>query len=98
MNRYTLIAGVNGTGKSSLCGVLEGQKILFGHIIDADYIAKQNGFDVVQAGKQAIFEINQCLKKIFPLRRKLHWQENVWKKQFSKPANRGIRSSFFMWV
>ena len=63
MNRYTLIAGVNGTGKSSLCGVLEGQKILFGHIIDANYIAKQNGFDVVQAGKQAIFEINQCLKK-----------------------------------
>ena len=60
MNRYTLIAGVNGTGKSSLRGVLEGQAILLGHIIDADYIAKKHGFDVIQAGKQAIREINQC--------------------------------------
>jgi predicted ABC-type ATPase len=63
MNRYTLIAGVNGTGKSSLRGVLEGQAILLGHIIDADYIAKKHGFDVIQAGKQAIREINQCLEK-----------------------------------
>lgn len=63
MNRYTLIAGVNGTGKSSLRGVLEGQGILLGHIIDADMIAKQNGFDVIKAGKQAIAEINDCLNK-----------------------------------
>ena len=28
MNRYIIIAGVNGTGKSSLRGVLEGQEVL----------------------------------------------------------------------
>ena len=27
MNRYIIIAGVNGTGKSSLRGVLEGQEV-----------------------------------------------------------------------
>ena len=44
MNNYILIAGVNGTGKSSLRGVLEGQNVLLGHIIDADVIAKENNF------------------------------------------------------
>ena len=41
MNIYTIIAGVNGTGKSSLRGVLEGQNINLGHIIDPDVIAKE---------------------------------------------------------
>lgn len=63
MNRYTLIAGVNGTGKSSLRGVLEGQGIILGHIIDADLIAKENHLGILQAGKQAIKEINDCLSK-----------------------------------
>lgn len=62
MNSYILIAGVNGTGKTSLCGVLEGQGILYGHIIDANAIAKQNNFDNVKAGKMAINEINYCLE------------------------------------
>lgn len=63
MNRYTLIAGVNGTGKSSLRGVLEGQNLLMGHIIDGEDIAKKSNIDIVQAGKEAILEINQCLEK-----------------------------------
>lgn len=62
MNNYVLIAGVNGTGKSSLRGVLEGQGVLLGHIIDADYIAKQNNFDNIKAGRKAIEEIDYCLK------------------------------------
>ena len=61
MNNYILIAGVNGTGKSSLRGVLEGQGVLLGHIIDADAIAKQNKFDNIKAGKEAIKEIKHCL-------------------------------------
>lgn len=63
MNQYTLIAGVNGVGKSSLRGVLEGQGLVLGHIIDADYIAKVNNFDVIKAGKEAISEINDCLRR-----------------------------------
>ncbi len=62
MNNYILIAGVNGTGKSSLRGVLEGQGVLLGHIIDADVIAKQNNYDNIKAGKKAIAEINYCLE------------------------------------
>ena len=49
MNNYTLIAGVNGTGKSSLRGVLEGQGAPLGHIIDAYAIAKENNFDNLRA-------------------------------------------------
>ena len=62
MNNYILIAGVNGTGKSSLRGVLEGQGVLLGHIIDADAIAKQNKYDNIKAGKEAIREIDYCLE------------------------------------
>ena len=62
MNNYILIAGVNGTGKSSLRGVLEGQGVLLGHIIDADVIAKQNNYNNIKAGKKAIAEINYCLE------------------------------------
>ncbi len=62
MNNYILIAGVNGTGKSSLRGVLEGQGVLLGHIIDADAIAKENDFNNIKAGKKAIAEIDYCLE------------------------------------
>ncbi len=61
MNNYILIAGVNGTGKTSLRGVLEGQGVLLGHIIDADKIAKENNFDNIKAGRKAIAEIDYCL-------------------------------------
>ena len=62
MNNYTLIAGVNGTGKSSLRGVLEGQGAPLGQIIDANAIAKENNFDNLRAGKQAVSEIQFCLE------------------------------------
>lgn len=62
MNNYTLIAGVNGTGKSSLRGVLEGQGAPLGHIIDANAIANENNFDNLRAGKQAVSEIQFCLE------------------------------------
>lgn len=61
INNYVLIAGLDGTGKSSLRGVLEGQGTPLGHIIDADAIAKENNYDNIRAGKQAIAEIQYCL-------------------------------------
>ena len=60
--KYILIAGINGTGKSSLRGVLEGQGVALGHIIDADKIAKDNDFDNIKAGKAAVKEISYCLE------------------------------------
>ncbi len=62
MNNYVIVAGADGTGKSSLRGVLEGQNVLLGHIIDADAISKENNFDNIKAGKKAIEEINYCLE------------------------------------
>ena len=81
MNRYIIIAGVNGTGKSSLRGVLEGQEVLLGHIIDADAIAKMNNYDNIKAGKKAVEEIKYCLDK--PL-----FQDTEPRKQFSRHENR----------
>ena len=63
MNQYTIIAGVNGTGKSSLRGVLEGQGVNLGHIVDANLIAKKNQMDTIKAGRMAIAEIESCLSR-----------------------------------
>ena len=63
MNTYTIIAGADGAGKTSLCGVLQGQGFILGRIIDADYIAKQHNGNVISAGKQAVNIINDCLDK-----------------------------------
>lgn len=62
MCTYVIIAGVNGVGKSSLRGILEGQGVLLGHIIDAYAIAKKNNFDNIKAGIMAVDEINYCLE------------------------------------
>ena len=62
MNKYTIIAGVNGTGKSSFRGVLEGQRINLGQIIDPDLIAKENSNNLFLASKIAVQKINTCLK------------------------------------
>lgn len=61
MNTYTIIAGVNGTGKSSFRGVLEGQRVNLGHIIDPDAIAKNNNNDLFNASKISVKKINNCL-------------------------------------
>lgn len=61
MKKYILIAGVNGTGKSSFRGVLEGQGVEMGHIVDPDVIAKLNNNNEISAGKQAVKEIEYCI-------------------------------------
>ena len=63
MNVYTIIAGVNGTGKSSFRGVLEGQNVNLGHIIDPVLIAKGNNNDLYKAAKTAVAKIRECLEK-----------------------------------
>lgn len=62
MSTYTIIAGVNGTGKSSFRGVLEGQRVNLGHIIDPNTIAKNNNNDLFKASKISVKKINDCLK------------------------------------
>ena len=63
MNIYTIIGGVNGTGKSSLSGVLSAVNTDLGIIIEADRITAENGGDRIKGCKIAVERIENCLKK-----------------------------------
>ena len=63
MKVYTIIGGVNGTGKSSLTGVLRTQLRDLGQIIDVDKITAQGGMTPIEGGKEALRRIRQCLDK-----------------------------------
>ena len=63
MKIYTIIAGVNGVGKSSLTGVLIGESNDLGVIIDTDKITAELGGDKLMGGKAAIERINDSLEK-----------------------------------
>lgn len=63
MKIYTIIAGVNGAGKSSLTGVLRTEMTNLGRIIDVDRIIAGCGGNVMEGGKRAIALIDECLEK-----------------------------------
>ena len=63
MKTYTIIGGVNGTGKSSLTGVLKTQTTDLGIVIDVDKISAQNGGSALTGGRIALERIADCLKK-----------------------------------
>ena len=63
MKTYTIIAGVNGCGKSSLTGVLRTEIDNLGKIIDVDKITFSCGGNAIEGGKQAIAMIDDCLEK-----------------------------------
>lgn len=64
MKTFTMIGGVNGTGKSSLTGVLKGQLNNLGVILDVDKIAATKaGGNNLKGGKIAVQRINDCLSK-----------------------------------
>ena len=63
MKTYTIIAGVNGVGKSSLSGVLKAERSDLGYIVDVDRIAAENQGNVLAAGKIAISRIEESLSK-----------------------------------
>ncbi len=63
MKIYTIVGGVNGTGKSSLTGVLKAQTNDLGRIIDVDKITAENGGSAIQGGKIALERIRECLDK-----------------------------------
>lgn len=63
MKTYTIIAGVNGCGKSSLTGVLKDEQTDLGIIIDVDRIAAQNGGNNILAARAAVQRIKDCLSR-----------------------------------
>lgn len=63
MKTYTIIAGVNGCGKSSLTGVLRTETDNLGKIIDVDKITVARGGNAIEGGKAAVAMIDDCLEK-----------------------------------
>jgi predicted ABC-type ATPase len=60
---YTIIGGVNGTGKSSFTGVLKTQKTDLGVIIDVDKLTAITNVTPIEGGKNALRRIKECLDK-----------------------------------
>jgi len=58
---YTIIGGINGTGKSSFTGVLKTQTDDLGEIIDVDKITADNSITPLEGGKTALRKINEFL-------------------------------------
>lgn len=64
MKTFTIIAGLNGTGKSSLTGVLKGQMNNLGVIVDANRLTRERaGGDSFRGGRLAVERICSCLDK-----------------------------------
>ena len=63
MKTYTIVAGVNGCGKSSLTGVLRTEIDNLGKIIDVDKITFACDGNAIEGGKQAVALIEDCLAK-----------------------------------
>lgn len=59
---YTIIAGVNGCGKSSFTGSFSSYDKKLGTVVDTDSITAKNGGDKLAGGKEAIRKIESCLK------------------------------------
>jgi len=60
---YTIIGGVNGTGKSSFSGVLKAKNEILGDIIDVDKITAVNKVFPLEGGKIALRYISEYLSK-----------------------------------
>ena len=63
MKTYTIVGGVNGTGKSSLTGALKVLAKDLGQVLDVDKISAQYGGNTVQGGKIALERIKESLDK-----------------------------------
>jgi len=60
---YTIIGGVNGTGKSSFTGVLTTLAQNLGIVIDVDKITAAAGVTQIEGGRIALRRIRECLEK-----------------------------------
>ena len=63
MKTYTIVAGVDGSGKSSLTGVLRTEITNLGKIIDVDKITADCGGSQINGAKKALGLISDCLEK-----------------------------------
>ena len=61
MKTYTIVGGINGTGKSSLTGVLRTQTTDLGTVIDVDRLTADRGLTPLEGGWAALGRIRDCL-------------------------------------
>ena len=95
MKEYILIAGVNGTGKSSFRGVLEGQGVALGHIVDPDAIAKEHHFREIAAGKEAVKAIDGCIARGKTLTQETTLSGRRVKRTAAAAKSRGYRVTMY---
>ena len=60
---YTIIGGVNGTGKSSFTGARRSDNPNMGVVIDVDKITALNKVFPIEGGKMALYFIDNCLEE-----------------------------------
>lgn len=63
MKTFTIVGGINGVGKSSMTGVLIGERNDLGEIINVDEMAKDLNNNNIKAGKIAISKIQDFFQK-----------------------------------
>jgi predicted ABC-type ATPase len=63
MKIYTIVAGVDGVGKSSLTGVLKSTRTDLGYIIDPDKISVSHNTNITLAGKIAVRKIKRLISE-----------------------------------
>lgn len=62
MKVYTIIGGVDGTGKTSLVGSLKAERTDLGVIVDSDKITAALGGDEYEGEKATIAKVEHCLE------------------------------------
>lgn len=63
IKRYTIIAGVNGVGKSSLIGAFVSKLSWLGVVVDPNRFTSDYNGDRLKGGKAAVKRIEDCLEK-----------------------------------
>ena len=92
--RFNIIAGVNGTGKSSLRGAIV-DFVELGVIVDPDLIAKENGVSAVTAGKIAINLIDDCIGSFSTFTRETTLSGHRIVQELRLAKERGFKVSMF---
>ena len=63
MKIYTLVGGVNGSGKSSLTGTLRAERTDLGMIVDPDRLTAELGGNEYEGGKEAVSRLEHALEE-----------------------------------
>lgn len=92
MKIYTLIGGLNGSGKSSLSGVLKSQLDDLGKIIDVDEITRSVNGNKLKAGKIAVKMIDEFIGKGLPFAQ----ETTLSGKRVEKTVRKAIDSGYII--